>query len=223
MTTTQIQPTGADGEPHVAPMRKDAARNRELLIAAGRDVFAKRGLEASLDDVARQAGVGVGTAYRHFANKFELAEAIMHSAIGDILAAAEAALLVDDAWQGLVGFLEAVLRVQTKDRGLREVMTGVYSPSKSDEVHERLSPPIRAILERAQRAGEVRTDVTVTDLGCVLTMLCEVSDLGGDAVPELWRRYLGVFLAALRPGGPELPGVPLTEDQLRRSALHRSA
>ena len=70
------------------PMRKDAARNRELLIAAGRDVFAKRGLEASLDDIARQAGVGIGTAYRHFGNKFELAEAIMHNAIGEVVAAA---------------------------------------------------------------------------------------------------------------------------------------
>src|SRR5580698_7780702 len=106
-TTTAAEPTGADGEPNAAPMRKDAARNRELLIAAGRDVFAKRGLEASLDDIARQAGVGVGTAYRHFANKFELAEAIMRTAIGEVVAAAEAALRVDDAWLGLVGFLEA--------------------------------------------------------------------------------------------------------------------
>jgi AcrR family transcriptional regulator len=200
------------------PMRKDAARNRELLITAGRDVFAKRGLEASLDEIARQAGVGVGTAYRHFDNKFELAEAIMQNAIGEVVTAAEQALLVDDPWLGLVGFLEAVLEVQTKDRGLREVMTGVHNPQKSDEVYQRLSEPIRAILTRAQQSGAARADVSVTDLGCMLAMLCEVSDLAGDTAPEHWRRYLGILLAGLRPGGPELAGVPLSEEQFREAS-----
>jgi AcrR family transcriptional regulator len=205
------------------PLRKDAARNRELLIAAARDVFAKRGLEASLDDIAHQAGVGVGTAYRHFGDKYELAEAIMGEAIGEVVAATEHALQVDDPWQGLVGFLEAVLEIQTKDRGLREVMMGVHNPHKSDEVYEQLSQPILAILERAQQAGSARSDATGSDLGCIITMLCEVSDLAGDTAPELWRRYLGIFLAALRPGGPELPGAPLGEDEFRAASERHNA
>ena len=63
------------------PLRKDAARNRALLLDAAREVFAERGLEASLDDIARHAGLGVGTAYRHFSNKYELAQAIFAEAI----------------------------------------------------------------------------------------------------------------------------------------------
>ena len=86
---------------------------------------------------------------------------------------------------------------------------------KSDEAHERLSQPIAAILQRAQRPGEVRDDVTVTDLGCILTMLCEVSDLAGDTAPELWRRYLEPLLAGLRPHAPALPGVALTDQEFR--------
>src|SRR3954464_12088586 len=88
------------------PLRKDAARNRALLVQAGREVFAERGLEASLDDVARPAGLGVGTAYRHFANKFELARAIFTEAIEEIVDTARAAAAMDDAWAGIVAFLE---------------------------------------------------------------------------------------------------------------------
>jgi AcrR family transcriptional regulator len=197
------------------PMRKDAARNRELLIAAGREVFAKRGLEASLDDIARQAGVGIGTAYRHFSNKFELAEAIMLNTIGEVIDAASRALLVEDPWAGLAGFLDDVLVVQTKDRGLREVMMGLHTSAKSDAAFELLSQPIQAILSRAQASGAVRDDVTTTDLGFILTMLCEVADLAGDVDPQLWRRYAGILLAGLRPGGPPMPGAPLTEEQFR--------
>jgi AcrR family transcriptional regulator len=214
MTTTADRPTTDDGESS-RPLRKDAARNRELLVAAGRDVFARRGLEASLDEIARQAGVGVATAYRHFGNKFELAEAIMHEAIDEVVAAAQRAASTDNSWAGLVGFLEEVLVMQTKDRGLREVMMGVKNPHKSAEVYERLSPLITAIFARAQHDGEVRDDASVSDLGCIITMLNEVSDLGGDTAPELWRRYLGVFLAGLRPGGPVLDGPALTDEQFR--------
>src|SRR5487761_263657 len=78
------------------PLRKDAARNRELLIAAARDVFAQRGIEASLDDVARRAGLGVGTAYRHFANKYELLTALMAQTIDEIVEQAEYAATLED-------------------------------------------------------------------------------------------------------------------------------
>ena len=205
------------------PMRKDAARNRELLITAGRDIFARRGLDASLDDIARQAGVGIGTAYRHFDNKFELADAIMQSVVDEILAAADLALSDADPWHGLVGLLEAILGVQTRDRGLREFMAGTRNPQKSDEVHERLSGPIGAIFDRAQQSGAVRADLAVSDLGCILAMLCEVADLAGDTAPDLWRRYFDILLAGLRPDGAPMPAQALTEEQFRvASQYHES-
>jgi hypothetical protein len=67
----------------------------------------------------------------------------------------------------------------------------------------------------------VRKDVSVTDLGCILTMLCEISDLAGDIEPELWRRYLGILLAGLRPGAPKLPRTPLTDEQFRTAYQRR--
>jgi AcrR family transcriptional regulator len=218
MTTTAGTPAGVGGDEQSRPLRKDAVRNRELLVAAGRDVFARRGLEASLDEIARQAGVGVATAYRHFGNKFELAEAIMQKAIDEVVAAAERAADADDSWAGLVGFLEEVLELQTKDRGLREVMMGVKNPHKSAEVYERISPLITAIFVRAQHDGAVRSEASVSDLGCIITMLNEVSDLAGDTAPTLWRRYLGIFLAGLRPDGPPLDGPALTDEQFRSAS-----
>src|ERR1700742_4129660 len=94
------------------PLRKDAARNRELLIQAAREVFAERGLEASLDDIAHRAGLGVGTAYRHFANKYELAMAIFAQAIDDIVGLVDHALTLDDPWEGIVGFLAGAAEAQ---------------------------------------------------------------------------------------------------------------
>jgi AcrR family transcriptional regulator len=206
-----------------APMRKDAARNRALLIEAGREVFARRGLEASLDDIARQAGLGVGTAYRHFANKYDLATAIMHEAIGEVVREAEYAAQVPDPWEGLVGFLEAVLNLQTKDRGLRETMMGVHDPQKSDEVHHLLIGPVSTLLQRAQAAGAVRADARTSDLGCVIMMLCQVADLAGDVAPGLWRRYLPTLLAGLRVGGTPLPGEPLTDEEFRVASMDHMA
>ncbi|MFW6186460.1 MAG: TetR/AcrR family transcriptional regulator, partial [Actinomycetota bacterium] len=90
-------------------LRKDAARNRERLIAAGRELFAQRGLGATLNDVAHHAGVGVGTAYRRFANKEELIEAIWQQQVDELEAILRAALAAPDPWEGLVLYLERSL------------------------------------------------------------------------------------------------------------------
>jgi AcrR family transcriptional regulator len=197
------------------PLRKDAARNRELLIEAAREVFARRGLEASLDDVAHHAGLGVGTAYRHFANKYELASALMEQTIETIVNSAEQAMLVDDPWEGLVAFLEASLVVQTADRGLREVLMGVHDPQKMSQVHDRLFGPISELLHRAQQSGAVREDADATDLGFINGMMCTVADMAGDSSPDLWRRYLTMCLDGLRPGGTALPTAALSEPEFR--------
>jgi len=197
------------------PMRKDAARNRELLIDAAREVFAQRGLEASLDDVAHRAGLGVGTAYRHFANKYELAGAILEHAVDEIVAHAEHALTVEDPWQALVGFLEASLEAQTVDRGLREVLLGVHDPERMQQVHDRLVGPISELIRRTQRSGAMRAEIESTDLGIVIMMLCTVSDIAGDDAPQLWRRYLPLLLAGLQADEPALPVPALSETRFR--------
>jgi AcrR family transcriptional regulator len=222
MTSAIERPAVAEEDAPARPLRKDAARNRELLIAAAREVFARRGIEASLDDVARRAGLGVGTAYRHFANKYELLTALMTQTIDEIVAQAEYAATMDDPWEGLVTFLEAALTVQAKDRGLREVLMGVHDPEKLEQVHDRIAAPLDEIVRRAKRARLVRRDVEPSDVGVIIGMLCTVADIGGDEHPELWRRYLPLCLEGLKPGAPKPAVKALDEAQIRRAmATHK--
>ena len=204
------------------PLRKDAARNRELLIEAAREVFARRGLEASLDDVAARAGLGVGTAYRHFANKYELASALMQQTIDAMVLSVEQALLVDDPWQGVVDFLESAMQAQAVDRGLREVLMGIHDPEKMEQIHDRLSGPVAELLHRAQAAGAVRADAEMTDIGFIMGMLGAVVDMAGETDPDLWRRYLILLLNGLRPGGEQLVPPALSERAFRTAmAQHK--
>jgi AcrR family transcriptional regulator len=204
-------------EPASRPLRKDAARNRALLVQAAREVFAERGLEASLDDIAHHAGLGVGTAYRHFANKYELAKAIFAEAIDDIVSLAELAATMDDPWQGIAGFLEGTAEAQTADRGLREVLMGVHDAEQMERVNDRISVPLNDLVTRAKAVGAVRADLEGTDIGVVLIMLCTVADIASDVAPDLWRRYLPMLMNGLRPGA-DLPVAPIT-DELFRTAV----
>jgi len=199
------------------PLRKDAARSRALLVQAAREVFAERGLEASMDDVAHRAGLGVGTAYRHFANKYELAVAILAEAIRRVANGERDAVANPDPWAGLVSFVAGVAEMQSADRGLREVLMGVHDAEQMEQVSDRLSGPLRELVERAKAAGAVRPDVESTDIGIVVMMLCTVADVTGDASPELWRRYLPMMLDGLRSGAT--PGVPPLSDDLLRKAM----
>ena len=203
-------------EPVSRPLRKDAARNRALLVQAAREVFAERGLEASLDDVAHHAGLGVGTAYRHFANKYELAQAILAEAIEQVIDLADRSAEAPDPWEGLVAFIEGVAELQSSDRGLREVLMGVHDPERMEQVSERFTAPLRRIVERAKDAERIRPDVEATDVGIVVMMLCTVADITSDATPDLWRRYLPMLLEGLRTGA-EPPVPPLSDDVLRKA------
>jgi AcrR family transcriptional regulator len=214
-----VQPSTTEDDAPSRPQRKDAARNRELLIAAARDVFARRGIEASLDDVARHAGVGVGTAYRHFANKYELLSAIMAQSIDDFVAAIESTLDIEDPWAALVAFFEAGLTVQTRDRGLREVLSGVHDAETMTGVQDRLFGPIDTLLKRAKKADVVRKDLKTSDLGMIVTMICSIADVAGDLHPDLWRRYLDLCLEGLKPGGPRFSVPALSEADFRAAMI----
>src|SRR5919199_5927994 len=93
-------------------LRKDAARNRQRLLDAASELFAARGLDVTLNDIAHYAGVGVGTAYRHFANKDEVIDALFEQRLQGVAALAQQALQEPDAWTGLVTFLEGSLDMQ---------------------------------------------------------------------------------------------------------------
>jgi len=201
------------------PLRKDAARNRALLINSARDVFAERGLDATLDDVAHHAGLGVGTAYRHFANKYELLSALVDEMIQQFFASAEQALTIADPWQALVAFLEEILVRQVNDRGLRLVLMGIHDQDKFDDIHDRLGAMLGQLLDRAKLAGAVRSDLEPSDVGILIGMLCTAADVVGDVGPQLWRRYLTLCLDGLKPGGTTLPVAALSEPEYRKAVV----
>src|SRR3954470_8318524 len=102
--------------------RSHAQRNHELLVAAAHEVFAERGVEASLEEVARRAGVGIGTLYRHFRTREALVEAIFERRVGELVAVAEAAAADPDGWRALSQLVERTLELQAADRVLMALL-----------------------------------------------------------------------------------------------------
>jgi AcrR family transcriptional regulator len=183
-----------------APLRADAERNRQRLLTAAKEVFATRGLDVTLDDIARHAGVGTGTAYRRFPNKDALIEALMADRIGELAAIAEECLEDPDPWRGLAGYFERALALQASDRGLKDVL---FSPGRGRDrvAHARrsLAPIVTRLVRRAVDAGVVRGDIATSDVPVINFMLNTVVDFGRDVEPELYRRYLTIVLDGLRP------------------------
>jgi AcrR family transcriptional regulator len=205
-------------------LRADAARNRQRLIDAAEEVFAAQGLDATLDDIARHAGVNVATAYRHFANKHELARAYLQQNLDRAIAMAEAAAAVEDPLAGLAQFLGQALDLLAANRGFVDVLTNAYGAEWfRDQLHDLITGPIRQLIVRGQQAGVVRPDVDGTDFAVLLPMLASVSDRGVVAcVPEPTRRYLALVLAGLRPDGTALPGRPPTDAELRAAFVDKA-
>lgn len=192
------------------PRRKDAARNRDALIAAGRELFDAGGLAPTLDDVARRAGVGVGTAYRHFANKYELADAVLADSFESMLADAERAAAHEDGLAGLAAFLDAVLQPQAAKRALVDFLRNAPDSPLLPDVQSRIETCIERLLERGHAQGTIRPGITSTDIGVLMSLLTTLIDTYGRAAPELWRRFVPLLLDGLRADAPTpLPVPPL--------------
>jgi AcrR family transcriptional regulator len=178
-------------------LRKDAELNRQRVLAAARDVFRDRGVAATLNDIARHAGVGVGTVYRRFADKEELIDALFDDMVEKVDRALHEALTEPDAWTGLTTALETVCEDQAFDRGLREVMLGTgRGPQRQRQVRDRVNTAVEILITRAQKQGMMRQDVVPADFPILQLMVGAVTDHTG--APDLWRRYLGIVIDGLR-------------------------
>jgi AcrR family transcriptional regulator len=200
--------------PAPRPLRRDAERNRQRILRAAAEVFTTRGLQASLDDVARHAGVGVGTVYRRFPDKESLAEALFEERIQAMVALAEKALAEPDSWTGLVSFLENACTQLATDRGLREIlMFATYGRVRIERGRARMQPLVTRLVERAQRDGKLRSDLRPTDMLFIEFMLTSAARYAEPVKPEIWRRYLALITDALRPA--RAGTTPLPEPALR--------
>jgi AcrR family transcriptional regulator len=190
------------------PLRADAARNRERILLAAGEVFAERGLDATLDDIARQAGLGVGTVYRRFASKEELVEALFEEAVNGVVALAEQAEAMEDSWEGLVWFLEHATALQAQDLGLRDVVLhGGDEDNRVTLARDRIVPPVARLVARAQRDGHLRPDFLPTDIPIIELMISSVAAYTSAVDPDLWRRYLSLVLDGMAAERSELRGL----------------
>jgi AcrR family transcriptional regulator len=212
-------------QPTLRPLRRDAEANRERLLAAARELFAEQGLGVTLNDIARHAGVGVGTAYRRFANKEEVIDALFEEGLQQIAAVAHEALADPDAWSGLVMFLERSLHLQFGDRGLNQIMNdGALGLGRVKDARDRIAPLIESLVDRARVQGVVRPDLDQSDLIFFQLGLSAIMNSSRDIQPELYRRYLAILLDGIRTDrtvfGP-LPVAALTADQTHQAMIGR--
>jgi len=187
------------------PLRKDAERNRQRILEAARELFAERGLGVTLNDIARHAGVGVGTVYRRFPDKEPLIDALFQEQLDEWQRLFEEGLADPDPWHAIVSVHERALELWAGNRGLKEIVLG--SPQASERgtrQRQQLHPLAAKLIERGQAAGQVRPDATTQDFGVVLVMVGAVMDAAEGVDPELWRRYLRIALQGLRPEGTPL-------------------
>src|SRR6478609_10263572 len=132
------------------PLRADAERNRRRILEAAAVVFAERGLDVSLDDIAAAAGVGVGTVYRRFPEKDALIDALFEDKIREVQAVAQAALEVEDPWEAFSGFMRGVCALQAADRGLKEVLLSRHrGRERVAAARDVIAPVAQQLLERA--------------------------------------------------------------------------
>jgi AcrR family transcriptional regulator len=205
------------------PLRRDAELNRQRLLEAAGRLFAERGLDVSMDDIAHHAGVGVGTAYRRFASRDALVAALFEERIEQFVALAEEALDDEDPWRGLVGFLERSAAMQACDRGLKQLLLSSHLAHASERlagVRRRVLPMLGELVRRAQAAGRLRADVSEMDLPFLNLMTSAVADYSGDVDPELYRRYLGILLDGLRAERDDAK--PLAVDPLDMQEMDRA-
>jgi AcrR family transcriptional regulator len=147
--------------------RADARRNHDLLLAAAKEVFAERGADAPLDDVARRAGVGNATMYRHFPTREELVIAVYSDEVTALCEQGEALLREEAPGDALFGWLGAFIAHVATKRGLALALTDDRAGRRSalfDRWHEAMHATASALLARAQRAGAVRAELDVADL-----------------------------------------------------------
>jgi AcrR family transcriptional regulator len=199
------------------PLRKDAERNRQRVIDAARELFASRGLEATLNEVAHHAGLGVGTVYRRFPTKEVLFEAIFEEGINHLADLAESALRHNDSWQGFVWYVEQMCEFTATDRGIREItFSNVYGGSRVDAARVRLGPTTAKLVERAQDDGYLRPEVSGTDMPFFGLLAGTVAEYAGHLHPDLWRRYVAILLDGMRHRSdqPGLAVAALDEDGL---------
>jgi AcrR family transcriptional regulator len=179
------------------PMRADARRNYDRLIAAAREMFGREGGGVAMEAIAREAGVGVGTLYRHFPKRIDLVEAVYREDVDELVRTGEEVAAALEPYAALQTFLEAFVRYgQTKRRFLTELQEAFEKdPELKPQSRERIEQVMQLVVDRAQRAAVIRTDIDGADIIALIGPMCSNATLTDD---QGWR-LLTMILDGLRP------------------------
>lgn len=205
----------------VAPRRQraDAERNRRALIDAAIEVFGERGLEATVSEIAQRAGVGQGTAFRHFPTKEHLIAATVRDMLDRITATAVELLEEPDALVAMRELMHAGSTLMISNHGFKAATANspVLEDPQVHAGHERLLEVVGQLLARAQAAGAIRADVTAEDVPLLLCAISATDIPRREEQPALWERYFEIIFAGLRADAPAtLPATAPTSEELRQ-------
>lgn len=211
-------------DPTRRPLRRDARESRDKLIAAAQAEFAAHGVDASLEKIARDAGVAIGTLYRHFPKRLDLLMAAFRPRLQEFLDGATQALEMGDPWEGFVFYLENLFAVQAGDRGFNDFLSRRFTDNADTErIHDEMCRQIETVLARGQEAGAVRPDITQADIVNLIWSNGRIMDATSATAPTAWRRQLHLMLDAYRAErAHSIPEPPMTSDQLYDAMVHLS-
>ena len=180
------------------PLRADARRNRQKVLAAARAVFAEQGVDAQMDDVARRADVGIGTVYRHFPTKDALLNALTDELFDVIAVHARELLEHDDPWEAFKDALWFGAGKTAGDRAFSEILaTQRTAPPRICPGQEDLIITVGELMRRCIEAGKMRPDVVIDDIPLLMCGIGSASEML-HPVPEAWRRHLQIVLDGMR-------------------------
>lgn len=206
------------GEPERL-LRADAERNRRLILETADRMFADRGAGVTLNEIAHEAGLGVGTVYRRFPDRQTLIDTLFTERFTAFGRLATAAAREPDPAHALRRYLLEAAQWRARDRALEDILANAdFAQPSIAGMRDELGRAVDGLVERAVAAGSVRADFSSADVYTFLFMLGAVADRTREVAPDAWRRYAEVLLA-----GFGLPPVPasetgaLTDDQLRRA------
>jgi AcrR family transcriptional regulator len=197
--------------------RADARRNRERVLVAASEMLAESGLKAPMEEIARRAGVGVGTVCRNFPTKKHMVDAVLADLYETLLQDALDGLANPDAGEAFETFVVVLSAFQARHRALAEQMANdMETPTAPPEARERLWAAISQLVARAQEVGTVRGDIGPADVALLLSGVAHATAVAGDLQHGLRDRYLRIVLDGLRPDAASpLPGEPLDFPQLQ--------
>ena len=188
------------------PLRADAERNRERILAAAAEVLADRGLDVSLDEIAAAAGVGVGTVYRRFPDKDALIDALFDEKMERAQRLLRDALEIEDPWEGFATFMHGMCAMQAEDRGFKEaLLSRDRGRERVAAARDKIAPLAIELLERAQRAGAVRDDLGTFDVPMLHLCVGLIADRTRDVAPDYWERILTLVLDGIAAQGRRTP------------------